>query len=105
MYYKTAAACVAENLVQVDMLVHGACYSPDSSSAFAPKCTVGNAFRTEQVLLPLAPSLPSNHLPLRIQLLCSPSTECFCDTFTLQRTVCSPVQVNPKPLTLTVCKP
>ena len=104
MYYKTAAACVAENLVQVDMLVHGACYSPDASSSFAPKCTVGNAFRTEQVPLPLAPSFPSNHLPLRIQLLCSPSTECFCDTFTLQRTVCSPVQVNPKPLTLTVCK-
>jgi hypothetical protein len=49
MYYKTAGACTADTLVQVDVLVHGSCYSPDPLYSFAPKCTPGSPFITEQV--------------------------------------------------------
>jgi hypothetical protein len=49
MYYKTPGACTADTLVQVDVLVHGSCYSPDPLYSFAPKCTPGSPFKTEQV--------------------------------------------------------
>jgi hypothetical protein len=65
MYYKTAGACVADSLVQVDVLLHGACYSPDPSSSFSPKCSPGNAFKTEQV-----PSYFVAHHPQRGWLAC-----------------------------------
>jgi hypothetical protein len=74
MYYKTSGACQAANLVQVDVLVHGACYSPEPFSSFSPKCMPGNAFKTEQVcLLSLsAPLLPAPSNPFVFDSCCAP---------------------------------
>jgi hypothetical protein len=76
MYYKTSGACHASNLVQVDILVHGACYSPEPFTSFSPKCMPGNAFKTEQVCHPLKSFQPPSYLnpfnPFVFDSCCAP---------------------------------